>query len=115
MLDENLRSQLNDPLDPVLSHLGLGSTLRLLTTGAAPVDGLQGYGETFLATPRSAAPEPDALLKAFQIALVSSAPYGDALGAEGKIFVARDPYSLGAPTAVLSDESWLELQAICSQ
>ncbi len=114
LLDEALRSQLDDPLDPVLSHLGLGATLRLLTTGSAPADGLQGYGEVFLATPRAAEPASDALLAQFKTTLVSSAAYGAALGSQGKAFIDQDPYPLGAPTQVISDESWLELQAICS-
>lgn len=115
LLAENLRSAAADPLDPVLSHLGLGSTLRLLTTGTAPEDGLQGYGEGFLAAPALPMPNAQTLLDSFKLALVSSAPYGAALGAEGKALIDADPYPLGAPTAVLSDESWLELQAICSE
>lgn len=115
LLAEHLRSLADDPLDPVLSHLGLGSTLRLLTTGTAPQDGLQGYGESFLAAPPTPMPTIEPLVASFKTALVSAAPYGAALGAEGQALMDADPYPLGAPTAVLSDESWLEFQAICSE
>ncbi len=115
LLDQALRAAESDAVDPVLGHLGLGPTLRLLTTGAVPEGGLQGYGEAFLAAPRASPPDTDSLLASFETALVSSAAYGASVGTGGQALVSRDPYPLGAPTHVLSDESWLELQAICSQ
>lgn len=121
LLIEALRASAGDPVDAVLTHIGLANTLGLLTTGKVPSDALKGFGETFLA------PSPDPLmppmplldqqLAAFEGAQVSSAAYGAAVGAanpSGQALVRQDPFALGAPAAVMSDENWLEFQAICS-
>ena len=121
LLIEALRASAGDPVDAVLTHIGLANTLGLLTTGKVPSDALKGFGETFLA------PSPDPLmppmplldqqLAAFEGAQVSSAAYGAAVGAanpSGQALVRKDPFALGAPAAVMSDENWLEFQAICS-
>lgn len=118
VLDELQRDKTSDDLALILSHLGLGPTLRLLTTGAVPAGAMAGFGEAFLATPRAAAPDPTVLLEAFKTAGVSSAPYGATLRDapdSARRLIDEDPFPLGAPSAVLSDESWLELQAICTE
>lgn len=116
LIDLSLRARAQDATGPLLDHFGIGATLQLLTTGAAPETAAAGYGETFLATPRADPPPSDLLLAAFTAAQVSSAPYGDALkGSEGQALITQDPFPLGAPLPVLQDEIWLELQAICAQ
>jgi len=118
LLDESLRATTTDPVDPLLSHIGLGATLRLLTTGTVPEGSLQGFGEPFLTAPRAPAPDADTLLAAFQTAQSRSAPYGEVLdGPEDltRALIDQDPFPLGAPTPVMSDEDWLELQAICTE
>lgn len=118
LVDEAQRAMAVDAIHPVLSHLGLGATLRLLTTGAVLPDALQGFGEGFLATPRSDMPAADVLLAAFKTAGVSSAPYGAARRKADPAMqplIDQDPFPLGAPTPVLADERWLEFQAICSE
>ena len=114
LLAEALRVRAQDPVDPVLAHMGLGATLRLLTTGTVPAEALKGFGEVFLDTPPSPLPDTAALLAAFQTAEVSSAAYGAAMPQMPDL-IAKNPYPLGAPVEVLSDEVWLEFQAICSQ
>ncbi len=114
LLAEALRAKGHDPVDLLLAHIGLGATLRLLTTGTVPENATQGFGETFLATPPEPTPAPDALLTAFQKAQVSSASYGEATQGDPAL-VKNDPYPLGAPRFVMSDEDWLEFQAICSE
>lgn len=118
LMVEDLRARAADPVDPLLNHLGLGATLRLLTTGSLPPEAAKGYGEVFLAARPGPLPDADAQIAVFQAALVSSAAYGasvrDSNGAAGAL-IEKDPYPLGAPTAVVSDEIWLEFQAICTQ
>jgi hypothetical protein len=118
LLIERLRSEAADPVRPLLDHMGIGATLRLLTSGAAPAEAAKGYGEAFLA--RAPAPEPTADLQraAFETAQVSSALYGQAMrgtSAAAETLISDDPFALGAPLRVMSDESWLEFQAICSE
>ena len=60
------------------------------------------------------APALDALLAAFQKAQVSSASYGESIKGD-PAFIQKNPYPLGAPQLVMSDEDWLEFQAICSE
>jgi hypothetical protein len=118
VLNQSLMAQESDPARAVLAYAGTGPTLRLLTTGALPADSLRGFGEGFLA---SLAPPPSlnvpALIPAFQTAQVSTASFAESLGTldSAKALQAGNPYPLGAPTPVLSDEVWLELQAICSE
>ena len=114
VLAEDLRARAADPADEILSHIGLGATLRLLTTGSLPDDALNGFGERFLATPPAPLPAASDLLPAFKAAQVSAARYGEAIKGDPAL-IANDPFPLGAPLPVLSDENWLELQAICSE
>lgn len=118
LLVEALRAQTTDPVDALLDYIGLGATLRLLTTGTVPPDAAKGYGEVFLAAAPGPWPAADAQLSAFQTAQVSAAAYGAASRDSNPAaadLVQQDPFALGAPSPVLSDEDWLEFQAICSQ
>lgn len=118
LLIEDLRSKAADAISPLLDHFGLGATLRLLTTGAAPPEAAKGYGEVYLAVPPAPMPGTEAQLGIFKATLVSSAAYGASARASNPAAAAlieQDPYPLGAPTAVVSDEIWLEFQAICAQ
>lgn len=118
LLDESLRLTGEDPVMPVLEHMGVGATLRLLTTGAVRETALQGFGEVFLAAPRAGFPDAQALIAAFKAAGVPSAQYGQALrpGEPAALaLIDGDPFPLGAPAPLMTDESWLELQAICAE
>ena len=118
LLIEHLRAETDDAVRPLLDHMGLGATLRLLTSGAAPAEAAKGYGEAFLSRPPAAEPGPDQQRAAFEAAQVSSALYGQAMkgqSAAAETLIKDDPFALGAPLVVMSDESWLELQAICSE
>lgn len=115
VLAESQRAKAADPLVPILRHAGLLATLRLLTTGVLPAEGLDGYGETFLAA--TAAPLPDdVMLTAFAEAKISSAPYGYAVDATGETtlgLIEADPWRDGSPDPVLSSDDWDALQGIC--
>ena len=118
LLVESLRAKATDPVDALLGHMGLGATLRLLTTGTVPPEAAKGYGEGFLAAPPDALPTAATQLDAFLRAEVSSAVYGEATrktNPAAEALIAQDPYALGAPRPVLSDEDWLEFQSICAQ
>lgn len=118
LLVEDLRAASDDPVRPLLDHMGIGATLRLLTSGAAPAEAAKGYGEAFLARPPGPEPSAEAQRAAFEAAQVSSALYGQATRGENpaaEVLIAEDPFALGAPLVVMSDETWLELQAICSE
>lgn len=114
LLAEDLRARALDPADALLTHIGLGATLRLLTTGTLPEGAAKGFGERYLASAPAALPAPDALVTAFQTAQVSTALYAEASAADPAL-LANDPFPLGSPLPVLSDENWLEFQAICSE
>lgn len=113
LLAEAQRARLVDPVSQMLGHIGLGATLTLLTTGTIPPEAAKGFGEVFLATPAAPMPGTDALIEAFRTAQVSATSYGTAIKGDPAL-IENDPYPLGAPLPVLSDENWLEFQAICS-
>lgn len=116
LITEALLAKTKDPMDPVLSHIGLGATLRLMTTGTIPPSEFKGYGETLLAAEDAPFPDATAMIEAFRIAETGSAFQGEALGKTdlGTYLIDNDPYPLGTPKPLLSDETWLELQAICA-
>lgn len=119
LLAEALRAKSSDPVLPLLSHMGLGSTLRLLTTGAPGADAMSGYGERLVRQTDPEPPLPDeALLAAFAAARVPSSPFAYALDPSGETtlgLIEADPFAATPAERVLSDETWLELQAICTQ
>lgn len=114
-LAEMLRAETEDPMLPILQHIGLPATLRLLTSGALPEGALEGYGEVFLKASRPALAE-EPLLARFDAAAVSSTPYGFALDPTGEStlgLIEADPYRGGSPRALLGVEDWDALRAIC--
>lgn len=106
----------HDPLEPVLDHAGLATTLRLLTTGDLPPDVLATYAEVALRTPTTG-PATDALIAAFANAGIPSTPYAYALDPTGETtlrLIETDPMA-GQPTeTILRDSAWISLQGICS-
>ncbi|SLN39081.1 hypothetical protein PEL8287_01918 [Roseovarius litorisediminis] len=112
---EHLRSQIQDPLEELLSYSGLWSSFRLLTTGALKDEVLQAYAKHLLTRPKRALGD-DNLLKAFKTWSVRSTPYAYAKDISGETtlgLIEADPFVAGAPEAVLSDANWLRLQGIC--
>lgn len=119
LLAEALRAKESDPVLPLLSHMGLASTIRLLATGAPGDGALSGYGRRLAADTTPPAPLTDeALLAAFAAARVPSTPYAYSLDATGETtlgLIEADPFATTPAERVLSDETWLELQAICTE
>jgi hypothetical protein len=116
-LAEQARAMARDPLIPVLEHAGLVATVRLLTTGDLPEGALNGYGEKMLNTPPFAV-APNTLLASFANAGVPSTPFAQVLRAntpEAAFLVQHDPFAKALPPALMPDEAWVSLQAICDE
>lgn len=114
-LAEQTRAAALDPLVPVLDHAGLPATLRLLTSGTLPRDTLSGYAETLLTGLPAAIPD-ETLLASFADAGVATGPYARAVDPTGttvRALIDGDPLGDTLAPALLSDEDWVSLQAIC--
>ena len=114
-LMEHARSMARDPLIQVLNHVGLMATVRLLTTGDLPDGALSGYGEKMLNTPPLAL-APDTLLASFANAGVPSTPFAQLSGtetSEATFLEQNDPFATKVPPALMPDDAWISLQAIC--
>ncbi len=109
-LAEKARSIALDPLIPVLDHAGLIATVRLLTTGDLPEGALSGYGEVIVKTPPIDLPT-DTLVAVFAKAGVPTTPYANAIGAPE--LIEKDPYVQTPAPALMEDDAWVSLQAIC--
>ena len=113
VLVERARAGLQDPLDAMLENLGLGATLRLLTTGALPPELLDSYAEDVLARP----PPDDVVLTMFGQTAVSSRPYAYALDRSGETvlgLIEADPMAGRDLEPLLPDRDWVLLQNICA-
>ena len=115
-LAEAVAADRSDPMIPLLRHAGLAATFRLLTTGTLPPGAVAGYAETLLAVPPDRTP-PAVLLRAFEAAGLSSAPYAQARfpdTTEAAALTEGDPFADAAPPPLLPDEDWVALQDICA-
>lgn len=111
-----LRSEIVDPMVPILRHAGLMATVRLLTTGHLPEGALDGYAETLLNSKPISLAE-DRLLEKFRQVNLSSTAFARSLdpsGASTLGLIKGDPFKGVSPAAILSDNDWIRLQAICA-
>lgn len=100
-----------DPLGPLLDHIGFRATLQLLTTGEIDPTHLQSYAMQRIGMPDPSAMDPE-LINMFDSAKVPLAPFAaahpeitlPAIDAQG-----HQPTA----TAILADQSWVALQGIC--
>lgn len=112
----------DDPILPLLQQMGVTGTVRLLATGRPGENALDGYGEVLarqsLTPPATPGPDDETLLAAFTAARLPSSPYAWALDPTGEAvlgLIEADPFAHAKAERVLSDESWLEFQAICTE
>jgi hypothetical protein len=115
IIAEHLAAELHDPLHDFLTHAGLVTTLRLLTTGQVPSAAQDAYAEHMLTEPRSFVPQ-DTLLRGFAAWSVRARPYAyarDITGEETLELIEADPFATVTPEPLLSDNDWLRLQGIC--
>lgn len=118
LVAEDLRSHVTDPVLPLLSYMGLAATVRLLATGHPGEAAMDGYGLRLTSAPAPGALPDEALLAAFAKARVASTPYAYSLDPTGETvlgLIEADPFAGTPAERVLSDETWLELQAICTE
>lgn len=117
VLAETARLEAADPMARLLRAVGIGATIRLLTTGEIPAERLAAYAERLL----TAEPDPvadAALLARFARARVPSSPYAYALDISGEStlpLIEADPMSTGGAVPVLDDADWVSLQGICGE
>ncbi|MCK0126740.1 hypothetical protein MWU76_20280 [Gelidibacter sp. F2691] len=117
LLAEELRRETTDPLLPLLDHVGLRGTVRLLTTGDLPDTSIDQYAEDILVAPQTELPA-TALLRRFEKQGVPSSPYAYALDLTGETtleLIEADPTPVANARDLLSDGDWIRLQGICGE
>jgi hypothetical protein len=116
VLAELERAARTDPLQDMLSFLGLRAAFGLLTRGDLTPNHLAAYAEHVLT--QTPAPIDDAtLLTRFKATGIPSTPYAFALDITGEAtvnLIEADPVSGQASRPVLTDGAWVSLQSICS-
>ena len=115
VIAERTRAQATDPLRDMLEYIGIWDTFRLLTTGDVQSSALDSYAEYLLTSPRQTPSLPD-LLRGFDAAQVSSAPYAYAIDVTGETvleLIEADPMTGQIGRPVMGDADWLRLQYIC--
>lgn len=117
ILAEDERSRQLDPLVRLLQNTGIGTSLRLLTTGDISLPTLKNYAEGLLTAPKSTLGN-QVLLARFRRAHVPSSPYAYALDMTGETtleLIEADPVSPKESEPVLTDAEWVSLQGICGE
>ncbi len=114
LLAEAVRADQTDPLIPLLRHLGIAATIRLMTSGDLPDAALGSYAEVLLTQPSDPVGQ-DALAARFLDAGIPTAPYAYAVDITGEttlrlIEAGAEPQP---GKAILSDGQWVALQGIC--
>ena len=107
--------QAEDPALRLLSDSGLGTTLRLLTTGRISNAPLHDHAMRLLTEAPPPIPE-ETLLQAFAEAEISSQPYAYALDLTGETtlgLIEADPLRNRQTDPLISDQAWIALQGIC--
>lgn len=115
ILTELVRRDASDPLQEMLSFVGLRENFRLLTTGEISDAAIRTYAEYLVAQPDQTAPL-DQLLQRFADQNLHSTPYAQALDSTGETSLALiegDPMAGKDTAPLLSDADWLRLQNIC--
>lgn len=117
LLAEDARRSDTDPMLTLLSEAGLGTTLRLLTTGEIDTDTLYAHAVSLLSQ-ETGPVEDAALLARFAAADISTAPYAFARDITGETTLALiegNPIRSGQGEPLLSDADWITLQDICGR
>ena len=110
----------DDPLHPLLRHVGVVATFRLLTSAEMPPAAMSGYAQALLRTPL-AVPDAVNVLERFERAELSTRPLVDnpypldpSLEQLGTALRQGDPMSGEPPQApLLNDGQWVSLLNIC--
>ncbi|RVT82687.1 hypothetical protein DXV76_15725 [Rhodobacteraceae bacterium CCMM004] len=115
ILAEQLRADLADPLERLLTMAGPLAAFRYFVSGRLPEGVLEHHAEALLVA--GAAPVPDAaLLSRFAAAEVRATPYAYARDISGETtlgLIEGDPVAPDAARTLLTDGDWVALQGIC--
>lgn len=117
MLAEAERAAQTDPLLALLRYAGVTAALRLITTGALPEAGLEGYAEHLLTTPRTNIDQAQ-LIDRFAAANIPATPYAFAVDISGEStlrLIEADPVAPAPAKRLLTDGQWVALQNICGE
>ena len=102
-----------DPLEPILRDAGLGTVLRLLTTGDIPTDILRSHAEAVVTTPPVPA-DATTIAEGFGQAGIPVAPWAATLPQTDPRRATLLAIAETAPgDALLGDGTWVSLQGIC--
>lgn len=105
---------LQDPLGEALSAAGLGTTLKLLSSGHIAPESLRDYARS-LHQKGHVPPALADLHAAFAAAQLTSTPWARTLGgADVQELMVNDPMEGKDAPNVMSDADWISLKAICS-
>ncbi len=115
VLLEQIRAQTRDPLAVLLHEAGVVASFRLLTTGEMKAATLARYANHLLVRPNPL-PSDAVILSAFAKARISSSALAYSIDITGETtlgLIEADPFRNKTYPPVLSDASWVGLQAIC--
>ncbi|QPM90371.1 hypothetical protein [Pseudooceanicola algae] len=115
LLAERLRAGAQDPMKALLHAAGIGTVLKLLTTGELSDAVLRRQALRLLDGDHDPLTEAEVVTGFAEVGL-SLTPYARTLALSGQEvdgLIAGDAYPGGAPDPVMSDGDWLRLQAVC--
>ncbi len=116
ILAEAERIARTDPLEAMLQDSGIGTALRLLTSGTLPPEAVTAAALRLVAMDDPAPLGAAALVPRFAGAGVPLSPYAYALDATGEStlpLIEADPVPAAGARPILTDDAWVALQNIC--
>ncbi|QDY68541.1 hypothetical protein [Qingshengfaniella alkalisoli] len=117
LLVEAEEARQSDPMVKLMTQMGMGAALSLLTTGALPDKKVADYADDFLIRDTSTLTT-DTTIGLLESVGISSRPYAYALDDSGETTLAlieADPFPAGTPEPLMSDSDWLRLQGVCEE
>lgn len=115
IMTESARANAQDPMHDLMRHAGIAATFGLLTSGDISDDALADYARSVLLRPRIDPPL-SGVVDSFRAAGISSTPYARATDPDRRAtqaLIDADPFPTGSINGLISDATWLRLQAIC--
>lgn len=116
ILAEAERIARTDPLEAMLKASGIGTTLRLLTSGTLSPEAVKAAALRLVAMDDPRPLDAEALVPRFAGAGVPLSPYAYALDGTGETtlpLIESDPVPASTARPILNDDAWVALQNIC--
>ncbi|MGI9388825.1 MAG: hypothetical protein ACR2O1_02110 [Boseongicola sp.] len=114
LLAEDLRRMKLDPLERTMRHAGLLGAIRILTTGALPIETLKSHAERLI----TEVPLPvlaGELATAAQMVGISLSSYAEVVGGDSEEILRASQQTGTQIAPLLGDGDWLALQQICER